>query len=140
MKESLPRGMRNNNPGNIRISKTGYLGEVTPSQDATFKQFSSMDWGYRAIFVLLYTYQNRYGLNNIREMINRYAPPVENNTKGYIDRVARESGIWAEVKIDTLNPYQMQPVVAAISAVENGRPAEMSDVKAGWELFIQHKP
>ena len=55
------RGIRNCNPGNIRNSKTKYLGEVRPSRDAAFKQFETMAWGYRAMFVLLHTYSRRCG-------------------------------------------------------------------------------
>ena len=139
-KESLPRGLRNNNPGNIRISGTRYMGEVQPSQDRAFKQFESMAWGYRAMFVLLYTYQKKNGLNTLREMINRYAPPVENNTEGYVSRVAKEAGVDADAPVDTLNAAEMRPVVAAMSAVENGRAAVLSDVWAGWDLFDRLRP
>ena len=52
----LSRGYRNYNPGNIRISNTRYKGEVVPSQDTAFKQFQSMEYGYRAMFVLLHYY------------------------------------------------------------------------------------
>ena len=55
----LPRGLRNNNPGNIRISPTRYKGEIVPSSDRAFKQFKSRGWGYRAIFVLLESYHKR---------------------------------------------------------------------------------
>ena len=128
------------NPGNIRVSGTRYLGEVQPSQDRAFKQFETMAWGYRAMFVLLYTYQKKNGLNTIREMLNRYAPPVENNTGGYITRVSQDAGIDADTPIDTLNAAEMRPVVAAMSAVENGRPAVLADVWSGWDLFDKHKP
>ena len=74
-----PRGLRNNNPGNIRLSDTLYVGEKE-SNDPEFKQFTSMAYGYRAMFMLLYTYQVRYGLNTIWGMISRYAPENENNT------------------------------------------------------------
>ena len=69
------RGIRNCNPGNIRNSKTKYLGEVRPSRDAAFKQFETMAWGYRAMFVLLHTY-SRNGYRTLRQMIMRYAPPM----------------------------------------------------------------
>ena len=138
--KALSRGLRNANPGNIRISATKYMGEIQPSQDKAFKQFSSMAWGYRAMFVLLYTYQVKNRLNTLRGMINRYAPPVENNTNGYISRVAREADIDADATIDALDGAVMRPVVAAMSAVENGVPAVLSDVWAGWDLFLQHKP
>ena len=57
--------MRNRNPGNIRRSATKYLGEVAPSRDAAFKQFETMAWGYRAMFVLLDSY-SRKGYRTIR--------------------------------------------------------------------------
>ena len=85
--KKLPRGLRNNNPGNIRNSKTKYLGEVQPSQDSAFKQFQSIDYGYRAMFVLIEHYYKARGLKTIRQIINRYAPASENNTEAYIQQV-----------------------------------------------------
>ena len=80
----MSRGLQNCNPGNIRQSKVRYKGEVRPSRDSAFKQFESLAWGYRAIFVLLDTYRIRYGLDTIRGMISRWAPPSENHTETYI--------------------------------------------------------
>ena len=82
----MSRGLKNCNPGNIRLSPTKYMGEVTPSRDTAFKQFETMAWGYRAIFVLLASYR-RGGFLTIRQMITRYAPPVENKTDVYIQRM-----------------------------------------------------
>lgn len=135
----MSRGLKNFNPGNIRISATKYLGEVQPSKDKAFKQFESMAWGYRAMFVLLHTYRKR-GLITIRKMINTYAPPVENHTDTYIDTVAKRSAISADATLDTLSEAQMCPIVAAMSFVENGEKAVEEDVKKGWELFQKHKP
>ena len=132
-----PRGLRNNNPGNIRISKTKYLGEVQPSQDSAFKQFTTMAYGYRAMFTLLYTYQKKYGINTIADAIIRYAPAIENHTTAYIDMVSEWSGVPATSHITTTNADVMVPIVAAMSRVENGIPAVMSDVEAGWKLFIE---
>lgn len=84
----MSRGLQNCNPGNIRQSKVRYKGEVRPSRDPAFKQFESLAWGYRAIFVLLDTYRIRYGLDTIRGMISRWAPPSENHTETYIRAVA----------------------------------------------------
>ena len=84
----MSRGLRNNNPGNIRRSKVKYQGEVSPSRDPEFKEFETMAYGYRAMFVLLDTYRSRYGLTTIRQMLNRYAPPKENFTEGYVRFVA----------------------------------------------------
>lgn len=135
----MTRGLRNRNPGNIRRSKTRYLGEVTPSRDAAFKQFETMAWGYRAMFVLLDSYRRR-GYGTLRQMIARYAPPVENHTENYIRCVAKWSDVDADEPLDTHDRTIMLAVVAAMSRMENGREAVMSDVEAGWTLFIQHEP
>lgn len=134
-----PRGLRNNNPGNLRRSGTRFLGEVTPSQDPEFKQFRTMAWGYRAMFVVLYTYCKR-GLRAIRPLIAHYAPPVENDTAAYIRAVSAGSGLDPDAPVDPLDGRMMIPIVAAMSGVENGTPAVRADVDAGWALFEQHRP
>lgn len=135
----MSRGLRNCNPGNIRLSPTKYMGEVTPSRDTAFKQFETMAWGYRAIFVLLDSYR-RNGFRTIRQMITRYAPPVENETDVYIQRMIEWTELSADKPIDTNNADVMTLFVSAISRMENGKPAVDSDVLAGWNLFIKHKP
>ncbi len=132
----MSRGLRNRNPGNIRRSSVRYLGEVTPSHDTEFKEFSTMAYGYRAIFVLLDTYRRRYGLTTIRQMLNRYAPPEENFTEGYIRFVSRNSGIAPDERLDTHSERDMIPIVAAMSEIENGVKADMDDIIKGWDLFI----
>lgn len=135
----MSRGLSNFNPGNIRKSKTKYLGEVRPSRDPAFKQFRTMAWGYRAMFVLLHTY-SRYGYRSLRQMITRYAPPVENHTLNYIDGVSRWADVFPDASLDTLDPAVMIPVVAAMSRMENGVQAIDAEVREGWRLFMQHKP
>ena len=131
-----PRGLRNNNPGNIRKNNIIYQGEIVPSEDESFKQFSSMAYGYRAMFVLLDTYSRRYGLCTIRQMLNRYAPPTENFTEGYVRFVADYAGVMPDEVIDTRSEKDMIPIVAAMSKIENGVAANIEDVERGWELFI----
>lgn len=131
----MARGLNNRNPGNIRQSKGHYKGEVRPSRDPAFKQFETMAWGYRAIFVLLHTYRTRHGLRTIAAMIARWAPPSENKTELYIRTVSRRSGIPADRPLDTRDRRTMIPIAAAISFVENGTAADMHDVEKGWELF-----
>lgn len=132
---TLPRGLRNCNPGNIRSSRSIYKGEIVPSQDPAFRQFRSLDWGYRAIFVLLDTYRTRHGLRTIAQMISRWAPPSENRTERYIRTVCQRTGIPADRDLDTRDRGTMIPVAAAISFVENGIAADMTEVERGWELF-----
>lgn len=132
----MSRGLRNNNPGNIRRSKVCYKGEVRPSRDPDFKEFSTMAYGYRAVFVLLDAYRSRYGLATIRQMLNRYAPPTENFTEGYVRFVADYSGVMPDEIIDTRSEKDMIPIVAAMSKIENGVAANIADVERGWELFV----
>ncbi len=99
-----------------------------------------MAWGYRAMFVLLDTYKRRHGCDTLRQMIDRYAPPVENNTVAYINTVASRSHVAPDSRISTDNREVMVPIVSAMSFVENGVPAVAADVEAGWKLFIQYRP
>lgn len=133
----MSRGLRNNNPGNIRKDGKHWMGEVEPSQDAAFKQFETMAWGYRAVFQCLNTYYRKYGLDTIRKMISRWAPPTENDTEAYIRTVSELSGVPDTSRITPANKDIMIPIVAAMSRVENGVSANMADVREGWELFIK---
>lgn len=134
MKKEI-RGLRNCNPGNIEINSDTFQGEITPSQDKRFKQFKTMAYGYRAIFRVLLTYKQKYGLKTLRQWINRWAPPVENNTESYIQSVSTSAKVFSDVEIDTDNKDLMCRIVAAISRVENGVPAVMSDVEKGYDLL-----
>ena len=131
---NLPRGLRNNNPGNIRRNSDVFQGEKT-SSDRGFKQFKSMAYGYRAIFKILSNYYRNYKLDTIRKMIGRWAPENENNTKAYIKAVSDYAGIPADDPIYVNDREQMIRIVAGMSKVENGREADMSDVIAGWNLL-----
>ena len=133
----MSRGIANCNPGNIRRSRVHYLGEVQPSRDAEFKQFASMSYGYRAMFVLLDSYARRYNLRTIGSMLNRYAPPSENFTEGYIRFVAQRSGIAADELLDTRSERDMVPIVAAMSEIENGVKPRLDEVVEGWRLFVE---
>lgn len=131
----MSRGLKNCNPGNIRLSSIDYQGEVM-SSDTAFKQFGSMKWGYRAMFVLLHTYKVRHGAQSLKDMIYRWAPPSENETEIYVACVAREARVDPAIELDTLQREVMLPIVAAMSRVENGTAASWSDVEQGWDLFI----
>lgn len=127
--------MRNNNPCNIRISTDVFQGEVRPSGDKAFKQFETMAYGYRAAFRILKTYINNYKCDTIRKIISRWAPANENHTENYIRTVSERSGIPENDTVYADNREMMIRIVAAMSFVENGWEAEMSDVIRGWELL-----
>ena len=131
----LPRGLRLCNPGNIRINGDLFQGEVRPSKDKSFKQFTTMAYGYRAMFKILSNYFKNYKLDTIRKMITRWAPQKENHTEAYIKAVSDYAGIPADDPINVNDREQMIRIVAGMSRVENGREAEMSDIIAGWEML-----
>jgi hypothetical protein len=134
--KKLPRGLRNNNPGNIRSNSDLFQGEIRPSKDNSFKQFETMAYGYRAVFRILSNYYRNYKLDTIRKMIGRWAPPEDNNhTEAYIKAVSDYSGIPVDDPINVNDREQMTRIVAGMSKVENGREADMSDVIAGWNLL-----
>lgn len=113
---SLPRGIRNNNPGNIRWGSE-WQGLLPESEitDRSFCQFVDPVYGIRAIVKVLFTYKNKYKLNTIEGIINRYAPPNENNTQGYIQRVCNKLGVQKDEPIELLHW-----IIKAICGVENG--------------------
>lgn len=132
----MSRGLRNNNPGNIRLGSFKYLGEKSQSSDPAFRQFKSMEWGYRAMFVLLRTYVVKHKCCTLRQIINRYAPPFENHTDIYLRRVADATHLSPDEEITISDGAMMTAIVAAMSEVENGVKADMKEVWQGWELFI----
>ena len=133
--KKMPRGILNNNPCNIRKSTDKFQGEVQPSGDKEFKQFETMAYGYRAAFRILRTYINNYKCDTIRKIISRFAPTNENHTENYIKVVSERSGIPADDPIYADSREMIIRIVAAMSYVENGREAVMSDVIRGWELL-----
>ena len=133
-----PRGIRNCNPGNIRNSDaTDWKGEVPAGakKDNSFEEFKDMAHGYRALIKLLQNYRRKYGLQSIADFISRWSPRTENNTSGYITRVCREMQVPTTYVPDVEDKGTMCALAAAISVVENGIPAVMADVEAGWELL-----
>ena len=130
-----PRGIRNCNPGNIRITKDRWQGLCPTQTDSEFFQFTEMKWGYRALIRTLQNYRRKHGCQTIADFISRWAPRTENNTSGYITRVCREMQVPTSFVPDVDDKGTMCALAAAISQVENGIPAVMADVEAGWELL-----
>lgn len=138
MAKTTPRGLRNNNPGNIRNNdKVKWQGEVDPQskRDFTFEEFKDRASGYRALLKLLRNYQKLHGCRTIVDYIQRWAPEIENNTSGYITRVCREMQVPTSFVPDPDEKSIMVAFAAAISQVENGVPAVLSEIEAGWDAL-----
>lgn len=130
-----PRGIRNCNPGNIRLSKDRWQGLREEQTDPAFFQFIAPMWGYRALIRTLQNYRKKHNCQTIADFIRRWAPEVENNTSGYITRVCKELEVPASYVPDVYDKETMCAFAAAISLVENGIPAVMSDVEDGWKAL-----
>lgn len=114
-----PRGLRNNNPGNIRHSKTVWMGQADEQPDKSFVAFEEPVYGIRALYKILKTYQSKHGLKTVAQIINRWAPPNENDTAAYVQAVANACGVTPEQEIEL--PTVAEKLVAAIIHHENGQ-------------------
>lgn len=117
-REELPRGLRNNNPGNIIQTSIGWKGKLSNPTDSRFEQFIDLKHGVRALYRQLNSDVNKRGLN-LHELINKYAPAHENNTTAYIQFVAKQTGIspFSKIELDSENLVQL---TKAIISIENG--------------------
>lgn len=135
----MTRGIRNNNPGNIRHDGTVWRGEISGS-DAQFKTFKTMVWGLRAIYHLLNNYYVLYGLDTVEQMIRRWAPPEDGNrTESYISTVSSLSGIPSTRRLIPTERSMMEPIVRAMIRVETGTSLPDSNYEDAWTLFMKYK-
>ncbi|HEK0725549.1 TPA: structural protein [Proteus mirabilis] len=129
------RGERNNNPGNIRHGSK-WQGLSAQQTDKDFCQFVSPEYGIRAIYKLLQTYQNKYELNTVESIIDRYAPPNENNTAGYINRAAKDIGVSVNSPINVSSKPVAIALATAIVGVELGyQPYSQKVFEDAWLLL-----
>lgn len=114
-----PRGIRNNNPGNLEASSSNpWVGQT--GSDGRFAKFETPEHGIRALGRNLISYQ-RQGIDTVGEIINRWAPPSDNNdTAAYIKAVCAQLGVTANQPLDASNPDTLQALCAAIIKHENG--------------------
>jgi len=117
---SVPRGIRNHNPGNLRRGPQ-WLGLAPEQSDPAFARFTAAEWGIRAMVVLLLNYRRKRGIDTIRELVARYAPASENNCRAYEDALCLALGVRRTDAVDWSDPLTMRTLVAAIVKHENGR-------------------
>lgn len=132
----LPVGVRNNNPGNLRINPANkWQGKVTPSRDRRFETFETPVFGIRALAVLLIKYFDRDGLHTVRSIINKYAPTEENPTANYASHVAGRMGVAVDDPLDLHEYATIMPMVVGIIAFENaGYAYPQATVDAGLAM------
>ncbi len=131
------RGIRNQNPGNIRISGAPWAGKVSPNTDGSFEQFDTPENGIRALAKTLLAYFRNHNLHTIRAIISRWAPSSENNTEGYIQFIAGSLGIAPAETIDLTHADMLAALCEAIIQRENGvNPYSMLQVDRGVRMAL----
>jgi hypothetical protein len=131
----ISRGFKNNNPGNIRKASFQYVGEKKISTDPEFKQFYNIIWGYRALFILLRVYINIHKLNTIEKIVKVYAPPNENMTVSYIERLCRYCDLNYYDEFDFSDKNLIIKIASGIVTIENGYAGNRIDILKGYEFI-----
>lgn len=110
-----PRGIRNNNPLNLRDTRQNWMGEAGADADG-FLRFDSPFYGIRAAARVLQTYARR-GVVTLAAIVEAWAPPAENDTAAYIAHAAQATGIAPGEAVD---PSQYPALLAVMIRHENG--------------------
>lgn len=121
--KKLSRGLRNNNPGNLRKSAVKWAGKVDNPNDTAFESFDTMSNGVRAALRNAFTHWNR-GKDTIKELITVWAPPTENNTSAYVAKVAKSAGILPVKEFAFGNNETTAKIMYAVFLHENGPQAK----------------
>jgi hypothetical protein len=130
---TIPRGIRNNNPGNIRYDGTKWLGLAVPPSDGAFCRFIDAGHGIRAMAKIIANYGKLRGLDTVRQIIGRWAPPNENNTAAYVGSVARALRCSADAPLDIASA--LPALCRAIIRHENGAcPYDAAEIERGIRL------
>ena len=147
-----PRGIRNNNPLNIRLSSDKWQGQINANVndndnnsslkgEGAFCQFHTMEYGWRAAFVILCrTYYGKYGLKTIRDLVSRWAPAKENNTEAYIRHVSDYTGIAPNKVLGSPqeHPTQWLLIGYAMAVVECGKALPAVPMLQGFGLAMDN--
>lgn len=133
-----PRGVRNKNLGNLKLTSIPWKGKIPRSQntDGTFEQFSTYAYGVRAMILTLKAYINTHKLRTIDKIILRYAPASDNNVpSAYANTVSARSGLSRAQTLSYTKPI-IKRLVKAMAFVENGKPVVSDQLfEAAWNLI-----
>lgn len=116
-----PRGLRNNNPLNIRHSTNKWQGLAESQTDSEFCQFRNVFWGIRAAFVIIKTYITKYKCNTPGTIISRWAPSNENDTEAYILAVTKKAVLDRGERLAFSDKNKLCRLLWGMAFVENGQ-------------------
>ena len=139
----MSRGMRNNNPLNIRRSADLWEGARMEQTDRSFVQFVSLAYGYRAAWKLLESYWQHFKRLRlpftVANIIARWAPPNENDTDHYVRTVLSLTSLGGKENLP--RPFvgiaidKLVHLLAAMTTMECGIPYKEVDTDAIWEGY-----
>lgn len=135
MMNKKPRGIRNNNPGNIEYTGVEWQGLANPPSDGRFMRFVDPVWGLRALARVLVNYQRLHGIDTVRGIINRWAPSFENDTTAYMSHVADYLDVGVDQQIN-INE-RLFDLITVITQHENGQqPYTSKQINDGISLAV----
>ena len=146
----MTRGIRNNNPLNIRHSTDQWQGARVEQTDKAFVQFKSMAYGYRAAWKVLESYWNQFYRSKqsytVSTIIGRWAPPTENDTQNYIRTVLNLTSLGGKENLPQpsrgVDTERLERLIRAMTTMECGIPYKEVDTEAireGWRLAFPGK-
>lgn len=135
----VPRGVRNNNPFNIRFSPTNdWKGKITENKsDDMFEEFSSLEYGVRAWCILIKTYVKKHHCSTLRSIVYRFAPVSENDTLSYYKYVKEAVGSLA---VDPFSNVFLFRLACSMWYVENGvipTHHQASQISLGINIYLK---
>lgn len=131
--KQLPRGIRNHNPGNIRLSRDKWRGLAPEQTDKAFFQFIAPAYGIRAMAIILLKYQRIYGLRTPAAIIGRWAPAngdsngalpggeYKQDSSAYARAVARALNVSPNTEINLTRASTLATLLEAMIKHENGQ-------------------
>ncbi|HHG9975874.1 TPA: hypothetical protein ACPZI4_004354 [Yersinia enterocolitica] len=105
---------RFNNPGNLRWAD-GYGTHNTKS--GKFAVFPTLDEGVLAATKQLQIYGSK-GINNVKDIVNKWAPSNENDTAAYIRHVVKSTKFSENEKLNLNDPAVLAKLISAMATKE----------------------
>lgn len=127
----MTRNVELNNPGNVDRTTIRWQGMSATQDDPRFIRFVSPKWGFRCAARILKGDFSE-GCLTVHELIDRWAPPVENDTSAYVSDVANRLGVGIDETLAL--PDQLLPLLKAIAIHEGGCPWPDSVIQLGIDL------
>lgn len=134
--KNATRGIKNNNPLNIRRSGNSWKGKIPfdRSTDNEFEQFENWVYGVRAGIKNIKTHFGR-GKNTIRTLVYVWAPPADkNDTSAYVNHVVGRVGLAPDSPF-SWNKDTIRKIVQAMALMETASDVVTDDdFNAAWAL------